>query len=177
MSEPEEHKRRLTPRERAAIAAADQKARDAERYGPASEGRYLRAWRCNCGWSGSTKDLKVTAAGVACPACAGAGGLSAEDALGMISGEQIRAARGLLGWSPWQVAKRAQIVTSAAVRRAERGGKPPLDEFQLSAIRAVFESAGVEFTDGEGPGVRLRPGPGARDAAFRAQGLASGKGE
>ena len=74
----------------------------------------------------------------------------------MITGDQIRAARELLRWSPWQVAKRAQIVTSAAVRRAERGGDPPLNEFQLYAIRTALESAGVEFTNGNEPGVKLK---------------------
>ena len=57
--------------------AADAKARDAERYGPASEGRHLRAWRCNCGWTGGAKKLEATDAGVACPACGASGGLTA----------------------------------------------------------------------------------------------------
>ncbi len=74
----------------------------------------------------------------------------------MITGDEIRAARELLGWPPWKVAKAAKIVTSVAVRRAERGGKPPLNEPQLSAIRQALEAAGVEFTEGEIPAVRLR---------------------
>ncbi|HVL72045.1 MAG TPA: hypothetical protein VM434_09190 [Beijerinckiaceae bacterium] len=55
---------------RAAIRA-DEKARDEERFGPASEGRRLDAWRCACGWSGGVKELAPSPAGVACPACGG----------------------------------------------------------------------------------------------------------
>jgi len=63
--------RRLTIGERAAMAA-DDRARDRERYGPASKGRSVTSWRCDCGWTGGARELKVTESGVACPACGGA---------------------------------------------------------------------------------------------------------
>jgi hypothetical protein len=68
--------RRLTVDERAGMAAAD-KARDAERYGPASKGRRVTAWHCNYGWTGTTKDLKPAESGIACPSCGQTGGLAA----------------------------------------------------------------------------------------------------
>jgi hypothetical protein len=83
MSDAKDHKpepsraRRLTAGERAAMAA-DDKARDRERYGPASEGRSVTSWRCDCGWSGDAKALKATDMGVACPACGATGGLVAQ---------------------------------------------------------------------------------------------------
>jgi hypothetical protein len=74
----------------------------------------------------------------------------------MITGAQIREARRLLRWAPWQVAMRAKSVTPAGVRRAECcDDKPSLNGLQLHAIRVAFESAGIEFTNGDAPGVRL----------------------
>ena len=39
--------------------------------GAASEGKHLVAWMCQCGWSGSSRELKVDDSGVCCPACGG----------------------------------------------------------------------------------------------------------
>jgi hypothetical protein len=36
-------------------------------------------------------------------------------------------------------------------------GKPPTDE-QLAEIKRTLEAAGVEFTNGHGPGVKLKAG-------------------
>ena len=75
----------------------------------------------------------------------------------MITGAQIKEARKLLGWHRGQVAIRARGITGNTVGKAEGAypGKPPTPE-QLAEIRTVLEAAGVEFTNGDAPGVRLR---------------------
>jgi hypothetical protein len=75
----------------------------------------------------------------------------------MITGDQIRQARKLLGWHRGQIAIRARGITGNTVGKAEGAfpGKPPSSE-QLAEIRAVLEAAGVEFTDGDPAGVRLK---------------------
>ena len=40
--------------------------------GAASEGKRLFLWRCACGWSGGSQELKAIASGVACPKCGSA---------------------------------------------------------------------------------------------------------
>lgn len=74
-----------------------------------------------------------------------------------ISQGQIRAARGLLGWSQATLADRAGI-SSMTVKRAEGSGSPYPAQGALSAIRAALEDGGVQFIEenGGGAGVRLR---------------------
>jgi ribosome-binding protein aMBF1 (putative translation factor) len=72
----------------------------------------------------------------------------------MITGPQIRAARKLLGWEPFQLAQRAKL-HSAIVQRAESGA-PPITKYQEALIRNALENAGVEFTNGDEPGVKLK---------------------
>ena len=74
----------------------------------------------------------------------------------MVSPEQCRAARGLLGWSQRELANRARVGT-VTVHQLEAAASEPR-RATLDAIRRAFEAAGVEFIDenGGGPGVRLR---------------------
>jgi transcriptional regulator with XRE-family HTH domain len=75
----------------------------------------------------------------------------------MITGEQIRAARALLGWSATATAERTGL-TRETVQRLERHKDiPPSRTQSLLELKRVFEEAGVEFIGnvGEGPGVRL----------------------
>ena len=74
----------------------------------------------------------------------------------LITGAQMRAARGLLRWSADELAKRAKLGV-ATVRRAEAiDGQPSITEANGDAIRSALERAGVEFTDDDQTGVRLR---------------------
>ena len=79
----------------------------------------------------------------------------------MITGAQIRAARGLLGWTSQQLAD-ASGVHYATISRAEQVDDiPGIRATSLAAIQRAFERAGIEFFDGSysgtgGPGVRLR---------------------
>jgi hypothetical protein len=72
-----------------------------------------------------------------------------------ISSAQMRAARALLRWSALDLAK-ASKVGVATIRRAEvLDGEIPVTLANESALRQALEAAGVEFTNGEHPGVRL----------------------
>jgi ribosome-binding protein aMBF1 (putative translation factor) len=76
----------------------------------------------------------------------------------VISGSQIRAARGLVRWSAEKLAQKSKLGV-ATVRRAEAvDGEPPITIANAEAVRAALESAGVIFVEGggDGPGVRLR---------------------
>lgn len=76
-----------------------------------------------------------------------------------VTAAQCREARRLLGWSLHQLASAAGTY-SRDIRRFERVGllaKPKSGEDRRAAISAVLEQAGVEFTNGDAPGVRLRP--------------------
>jgi transcriptional regulator with XRE-family HTH domain len=71
---------------------------------------------------------------------------------------QVRAARGLIGWSQEELARQAKI-GRATVSDFESGKREPYSA-TLDAIRHAIESAGVEFIaeNGGGAGVRLRQG-------------------
>lgn len=74
----------------------------------------------------------------------------------MVSGAQIRAARALLGWSVRDLARRA-VVSIATVNLIEDAtGLPSTTRGQLDAIQSTLEAEGIEFLNGEAPGVRLR---------------------
>ncbi len=74
----------------------------------------------------------------------------------MLTPEQCRAARGLLGWSQQRLAHQAQVGV-VTVHQLEAGLSQPR-RATLDVIRRAFETAGVEFIDenGGGPGVRLQ---------------------
>ena len=75
----------------------------------------------------------------------------------MLTIEQLRGARGLLGWSQSKLAARAGL-SLPTVKRVEAGLGPRVSEEARNKLRRALESAGVEFIDenGGGPGVRLR---------------------
>jgi transcriptional regulator with XRE-family HTH domain len=73
---------------------------------------------------------------------------------GMLSAAHLRAARGLLGWSQTQAAAAAKVGLST-LKNFELGKSTPIEN-NLDAIRRAFEAAGVEFTNGGEPGVKLR---------------------
>jgi DNA-binding XRE family transcriptional regulator len=74
--------------------------------------------------------------------------------------EQLRAARGLLGWSQSELASRAGL-SLPTVKRFEGGFGPKVSDDARAKLQRALESAGVEFIDenGGGPGVRLRKPP------------------
>ena len=71
--------------------------------------------------------------------------------------EQLRAARGLLGWSQTELALRAGL-SLPTVKRLEGGFGPRVSNDARTKLQKALEAAGVEFIDenGGGPGVRLK---------------------
>jgi transcriptional regulator with XRE-family HTH domain len=79
----------------------------------------------------------------------------------MITSEQVRAARRLLGWSRVRLAGRSAL-SETTVAKFETGAQR-LPWSKLEAIRQALEVAGVEFTNVGQPSVKLK-------AAFAAKG-------
>jgi transcriptional regulator with XRE-family HTH domain len=70
-----------------------------------------------------------------------------------MTSDQSRAARGLLDWSQAELAARSNL-SESTIRDYEKGRRVPSIN-NLAAIRRALEAAGVEFIDGDQPGVRL----------------------
>lgn len=73
----------------------------------------------------------------------------------VINAAQVRMARGALGWSTRDVAEQTGLHHNTIIR-IERG--KPANKGTLHLIKATLEAAGVEFTNGDAPGVRLPKG-------------------
>jgi DNA-binding XRE family transcriptional regulator len=75
----------------------------------------------------------------------------------MISGAQIRAARGLLNWSGETLANTVGVTRQTIQRLERHDGLPPSRSQTLDDIQHAFEAAGVEFigSPDDAPGVRL----------------------
>ena len=74
----------------------------------------------------------------------------------MLTSEQIRAARALLRWDQKQLAKAANVSVQTIKRLETIRGKVSAYTGTLDAIQKALENAGVEFLNGDAPGVRLR---------------------
>lgn len=66
---------------------------------------------------------------------------------------QCRAARGLLGWTQAKPAEAARLAVSTVVRFERSGRAAPVGAIQV--MQLAFEAAGIEFTNGDTPGVKL----------------------
>ena len=75
----------------------------------------------------------------------------------MLTGAQIRMARGYLRWSVEQLARRAGIGISTVQRMEASEEVPAASAKNLDAVRRALESAGMVFIEenGGGAGVRL----------------------
>ena len=74
----------------------------------------------------------------------------------MLTSDQIRAARALVRWSARELAEKADLSLPTIQRLEAAEGVPSTSVQTLISIKAALEKMGVEFTDGEAPGVRLR---------------------
>lgn len=74
----------------------------------------------------------------------------------MIDAEQIRAARGLLGWLQKDVADRTGL-NLQTIKRMETLGTGRSSVDNVLAVQRTFEAAGVQFIpeNGGGAGVRM----------------------
>ena len=77
----------------------------------------------------------------------------------MITGAQIRAARGLKGWSAAELAEISGTNRFTVQRLEQSEGVPPSRTQTLLDIKSAFEAAGIEFigTPENGAGVRFKP--------------------
>jgi DNA-binding XRE family transcriptional regulator len=74
----------------------------------------------------------------------------------MLTGAQIRAARALLRWSGERLAKESGL-SWGTIQLAERtDGLPNLMARNLQAIQVALEKGGVEFTNDDEPGVKIK---------------------
>ena len=83
----------------------------------------------------------------------------------LISSAQMRAARGLLGWSQTKLGAEAGM-SLQTVKRYETAAGAKVSDDAVEKLRIALESAGVEFIaeNGGGPGIRLKK---ARRAATK----------
>ena len=82
---------------------------------------------------------------------------SVEIVLMPLSPAQCRAARALLNWSQEELVRQSKI-TKKTIADFERGATQPRPQ-TLAQILAAFDAAGIEFLDGNRPGVRLSKRP------------------
>ena len=75
----------------------------------------------------------------------------------MITPAQSRAARALLDWTQQTLAETAHVAV-LTIQHFEAGSSAPR-RATLDVIVRAFEAAGVEFTFGEAPGVKLHAAP------------------
>lgn len=80
------------------------------------------------------------------------------DTMSLIERSQLRAARAAVGWTQAELAAQSGV-SLPTVKRLETCSGPLSTrvETQLKLQRAL-EAAGVEFTNGDAPGVRMRRG-------------------
>lgn len=75
----------------------------------------------------------------------------------MLTIEQIRGARGMLGWSARELAENSGLGL-ATIQRMESRGPGASSATNVEAVKAALEKAGIEFIpqNGGGVGVRFR---------------------
>ena len=79
-----------------------------------------------------------------------------------ITGEQVKAARRLLGWTQDTLAVETRV--SPTIISHLETGRRRVAVLSVSVIQRALEEAGVEFTNGDRPGVKLKK---ARRSAIR----------
>ena len=75
----------------------------------------------------------------------------------MLTGRQLRAARGLLSWSAQKLADEARVGISTVWRAEKDDGPIKATAANTHALQSALETAGVEFIaeNGGGAGVRM----------------------
>jgi transcriptional regulator with XRE-family HTH domain len=74
---------------------------------------------------------------------------------------QLRMARSAIGWGVRELAEKAGV-TANTVTRIENGADAK--QSTIDALQRALEAAGIEFTNGDQPGVRLTKAAAARSA-------------
>ena len=76
-----------------------------------------------------------------------------------ITSELIRAARALLRWEQRDLAEASGVSLPTIKRLEVARGVLAAHSSTVTALRRALESAGIEFTNGNGPGVRHNARP------------------
>ena len=76
-----------------------------------------------------------------------------------ITSELIRAARALLRWEQRHLSEASSVSLPTIKRWEAKPGFLAAHHSTVAALKRALETAGVEFTNGASPGVRLRPAP------------------
>ena len=74
----------------------------------------------------------------------------------MLTSDQIRAGRALVRWSARELGEKAGLSLPTVQRLEAAQGIPSTSVKTLMSVKAALEEAGVEFTNGDAPGVRLK---------------------
>jgi predicted transcriptional regulator len=74
----------------------------------------------------------------------------------VITGRHIRAGRALLGWAQSDLSRRSKVALRTVLRMEGFDGAVSARTETLNRVIVALEKAGVEFLDGENPGVRLK---------------------
>jgi transcriptional regulator with XRE-family HTH domain len=72
-----------------------------------------------------------------------------------MTSELIRAARALLRWEQRQLAEASSVSLPTVKRLEAKAGSLAGHASTVAALVSALEAAGIEFTNGERPGVRL----------------------
>jgi transcriptional regulator with XRE-family HTH domain len=75
----------------------------------------------------------------------------------LVTNEQLRAARALLGWSQTELALKAGL-SVPTIKRLEAGFGPHVSDEARTRVQKTIETAGVKFIaeNGGGAGIRFR---------------------
>lgn len=76
--------------------------------------------------------------------------------MGSLTGTQIRVARTLLRWPARRLSELVGLPAKVILEAEHAKDAATLDPFAEQLIRQAFEAAGIEFTNGWQPGVRLK---------------------
>jgi transcriptional regulator with XRE-family HTH domain len=75
----------------------------------------------------------------------------------LTTGSQLKAARALAGMTQTELANLARLNVSTIAEMEAHAGETLRSSLEtVRAVQKVLEAAGVEFLNGESPGVRLR---------------------
>ena len=81
-----------------------------------------------------------------------------------ITSELIRAARALLRWEQRHLSEASSVSLPTIKRLETKPGVLAAHHSTVTALKRALETAGVEFTNGDQPGVRLTKAAAARSA-------------
>jgi len=75
----------------------------------------------------------------------------------ILSGKHIRAARGLVGWTQRELARRANVGLGTIRRMEDADGPVSARTENIISVTVALQKAGVEFLNDDRPGVRMKP--------------------